>query len=154
MKSSARWFGGLLFLSATLLMTAPSVLAAEDDDDTFDFEITIKDMAWKYEGMSLLNQTVVLPAGTAVRWMNIDPNFTSSGLDGVMPHGVMLRKDGKVMVVSPVLFQKTTTFKYKFTDPGIYDLNCIVHPTLMKARFVVFQQAQQASKTTEHHASQ
>lgn len=152
MKNSAKWFGGLLLFSAALLIAAPSVWAVEDDDDAFDVEITIKDMAWKFEGMSLLNKTVVLPAGTAVRWNNVDPNITTSGLDGVMPHGVRLFKDGKMIVQSPLLFQKNTTFKYKFTDPGVYDLQCIVHPTLMKARFVVFQ-VQQASMTTEHHAS-
>jgi plastocyanin len=152
MKNSARWFGGLLLCSVTLLTTAPSVWAVDDDDDAYDVEITIKDMAFRYEGTSLLHETVELPAGATVRWNNVDPNITTSGLDGVMPHGVRILKDGKVIVQSSVLFQKNTTFEYKFTDPGVYDLQCIIHPSLMTARFVVFQ-FQQASLTPERHAA-
>ena len=87
MKGSTKWLGALFFV----MMAAPIVWA---DDHIDVFELTIKDLAWMFEDTSLNNQIVVIPAGMEVSWMNVDPLITSSGLEGVMPHGVKLTNQG------------------------------------------------------------
>ena len=70
-----------------------------------------------------------------------------------MPHGVKLtNQGGEVIAQSPLLFQNTTIFNHKFTDPGVYDLQCIVHP-FMKAKFLVFE-IEQATMIAEHAAGE
>lgn len=149
MKRSMTWLVGLLLVSASLLMVPPTVWAEEEDDDEDVFEIRAKDLNWWYEGIPLNNNVIVLPVGTMVMYMNVDPLITASGLEGVMPHGVkIMGQGGNVIAQSPLLFQDKTTFKHKFSEPGTYDFQCIVHP-FMKGKFLVFD-VEQAEHTTKH----
>ena len=81
---------------------------------------------------------VTLPVGTELSYLNVDPLITSTGLEGVVPHGVRItNQDSKMVVQSHLLFQEKRSFKFRFTEAGAYDLQCIVHPH-MKGKFVVF----------------
>jgi plastocyanin len=143
-----KWVRGLLWVGIILLIVVPSVRAQDDDDA---FEITIKDTSFRHEGENITNQIVVVPAGIMVNWMNEDPLITSSGLEGVTPHGVMIiDPEGKLIDKSPLLYQNTRTFSHKFDKPGVYTYQCFVHPSLMKGKFLVFK-AQMASMQTEQH---
>ena len=149
MKRLTRWLGGLLWLSAVLLVPVPNGWAEEDADL---FEIIIKDMDFKYENVSVTNQTVVLPAGMEMSWLNVDPLITSSGLEGLMPHFLYIKdQDGNEIAQSKILMQNNTTFNYKFTDRGIYSYGCKIHP-MMKGKVLVFE-VQLAAMTAEHHAA-
>lgn len=150
MNTLMKWTGGVLMFVATQFFAVPHVLA--DDDDVF--EITIKDTSFMLEGNKISDQIVVLPAGIKVSWMNVDPLITASGLEGIMPHGVMIKNpDGSVVEKSPLLFQGTTTFSYRFDKPGSYTYLCFVHPSLMKGQFLVFS-AEVASLEGEQLAAQ
>jgi plastocyanin len=149
MKSLKKWLGTIVLASGALFVAPPSSWA-EDEYDADVFEIIIKDLDFLYEETSLTEQVVVLPTGMHVSWMNVDPLITSSGLEGIMPHGVKLTdEEGEVIEQSQLLFQDTTTFGHQFAKPGVYDYQCIVHP-FMKGKFLVFD-VQPASLTAEHH---
>lgn len=135
-----KWLGGLLILGVLPLLAVPHGWAEEDDlDDENVFEITIKDIKFNFEGISISDQIVFLPSGVLVSWLNVDPNITTSGLEGIVPHGVMVKtQDDKIIEKSPLLFQGTDTFRYRFNMPGIYTYQCFVHPDKMKGKILVF----------------
>jgi plastocyanin len=147
MKNLTKWLGGPLFVTAALLAAVPGLWAEEDDEM---LEITIKDLDFKYEDTSLKDQTVVLPTGVLVSWMNVDPLITSSGLNGLMPHGVKITdREGKLIVQSPILINENSTFIHKFDSAGLYSYGCIIHPE-MKGNFLVFEVKEASLKA---HAS-
>ena len=138
MRSSMVWLRGLLLISTIFGVALPSGWAADHYDGDL-FEITIMDLDFKYEGLSLTDQTIVLPAGMLVSWMNVDPLITASGLEGTMPHGVKITDtDGKIVEQSQLLFQDNTIFEHQFSHAGVYSYQCIVHP-FMKGKFLVFE---------------
>ena len=138
MKSSMVWLCSLLMISTLFWVALPSGWAKDHYDGDI-FEIMIKDLDFKYEDTSLTDQTIVLPVGVLVSWMNVDPLITSSGLEGIMPHGVKIEDtNGKVVEQSKLLFQDNTIFEHEFSHAGVYSYQCIVHP-FMKGKFLVFK---------------
>jgi plastocyanin len=130
------WLVISLVACAALICAAPSGWA--DDEEVTTFEIRAKDLNWWYEEISLNNNIIALPVGVTVLYTNVDPLITSAGLEGVMPHGVKISdQEGTLTAHSGLLFQEKTTFTHKFTVPGTYDFQCIVHP-FMKGKFMVF----------------
>jgi plastocyanin len=154
MKALKIWLGGLLGVGMVLFMIVPGGWAEEAEDEDIGFEFIIKDTSFKHEGVALkYDEVVVVPAGIVVGWLNVDPLITNSGLEGVMPHGLMIiNPEGKVIKQSPLLFQGTRTFTYKFDSPGLYTFQCFVHPALMKGKFLVFD-AQLARANAQQHAA-
>ena len=134
-KNTKRGFGGLILMAFAFFMVASTSFAI----DTYEsFEIRAKNLQWWYEDIPLSNHVVTLPVGTELSYLNVDPLITSAGLEGVVPHGVRLtNQDGKMVLQSHLLFQDKRTFKFRLTEAGAYDLQCIVHPQ-MKGKFVVF----------------
>jgi plastocyanin len=72
------------------------------------------------EDMKFTPQVIEVPAGTTVTW-----SFT----DGDTPHDV--RGDGFKSEV-----MRTGTFPHRFSDPGVYDYRCTLHPQ-MAGRVIV-----------------
>ena len=127
--------GGLLLIAVAFLMAAATSFA---EDNYGSFEIRAQNLAWWFEDTPLSEHVVTLPVGTELSYMNVDPLITSTGLEGVVPHGVRItNQDSKMVVQSHLLFQEKRSFKFRFTEAGAYDLQCIVHPH-MKGKFVVF----------------
>ena len=133
--NTKRGIGGLLLIAVAFFMAAATSFA---EDKYASFEIRAQNLAWWFEDTPLSGHAVTLPVGTELSYMNVDPLITSTGLDGVVPHGVRItNQESKIVVQSHLLFQEKRSFKFRFTEAGAYDLQCIVHPH-MKGKFVVF----------------
>ena len=131
-----RGAGGLLLIVAAFLLFVTTAWAVEDNYGSF--EIRAQNLEWWYEDIPLSKHAVTLPVGSELSYLNVDPLITSTGLEGVTPHGVRLtNQDGKLVVQSHLLFKDNRTFNFRFTEPGIYNLQCIVH-SHMKGKFIVF----------------
>ena len=137
MKNIRKWLGGLVLVGAILLVAIPSGWA---EDDAGSLDITIKNMDFKLDDVSLKGQVLMLPAGMEVTFMNVDPLITSSGLEGLMPHFVFINDpDGKEIGRSMLMIkQEQATFKYKFTQPGLYTYGCLIHP-FMRGKALIFE---------------
>jgi amicyanin len=77
----------------------------------------------KIDNFSFLPQTLAVPVGTTVTWINRDD----------VPHTVV--STDKKTIVSPAL-DTDEKFSYTFTATGTYDYYCSVHPH-MKGRIIV-----------------
>ena len=99
----------LLIVAGTILLALPA--SAGDKN-----EVTI-------DNFSFLPQTLTVPAGTTVTWINRDD----------VPHTIVTAD--KKTVVSPAL-DTDETFSFKFTAVGTNDYFCSVHPH-MKGKIIV-----------------
>ena len=99
----------LLTLAGTILFA----LAANAGDKN---EVTI-------DNFSFLPQTLTVPAGTTVTWINRDD----------VPHTVV--SVDKKTIVSPAL-DTDEKFSFTFSAPGTNDYYCSVHPH-MKGKIIV-----------------
>lgn len=105
----ARW--GKIFKPDELKETPPTTAAGERPV----VEVEIQSIAFREE-------TLEIPVGTTVRWVNKDPvAHTSTSDDGVWE--------------SP-LIGPGETFEFTFDTPGEFTYHCVPHP-FMKARVVV-----------------
>lgn len=93
-------------------------------------EITIKDMDFRKEGIgSVSNQSLTIPIGMKVSWVNRDPSITVEGDEGLVPHRIKIADSMEnVFTVSSILTEEHNTFSYTFSREGTYQYGCMIHP--------------------------
>jgi plastocyanin len=102
---------GLVFLSLALLNAGHAKLIASEQNSSSDkYQI-------KIDNFSFAPQTLTVPAGTTVTWVNQDD----------VPHNIV-SSEGKTLK-SPVL-DTDAKFSYKFTTVGSYPYYCGIHPKM------------------------
>ena len=133
------FFACLVFFLAGLLGTI-SLGMAEEEDTTF-VDILIMNSDFKFEKASLKNQILVLPVGTELNFMNVDPNITSTGLEGLVAHYLYINdQDGKEIARSKVMNKADqSTFQFRFTRPGFYTYGCFIHFSSMRGKVIAFE---------------
>jgi amicyanin len=104
-----------VFVGAMLIGLA-AVCVANAGEKAMPNEVTV-------ENFSFLPQTLTVPVGTSVTWINRDD----------VPHTVV--STDKKTFVSPAL-DTDEKFSYTFTAAGTYDYYCSVHPH-MKGKIIV-----------------
>jgi plastocyanin len=105
------WLGSLAIpaMIAMLLLAGPSRVAATDQSSTSNAEV-------KIDNFSFGPQTVTVPVGATVTWVNHDD----------IPHTVV-STDG---VFKSKVRDTDEKFSYTFTKAGIYSYFCSVHPKM------------------------
>jgi len=105
------WVGSLAIpaMIAMLLLAGPSRVAATDQSSTPNAEV-------KIDNFSFGPQTVTVPVGATVTWVNHDD----------IPHTVV-STDG---VFKSKVRDTDEKFSYTFTKAGIYSYFCSVHPKM------------------------
>jgi plastocyanin len=130
-------------LSSLLLVFVASLLGfislgwAEDETNFLDIQVL--NMDFKLDNSSLKDQVLVLPVGTELNFINVDPLITSSGLEGLIAHFLFINdQDGKEVARSKIMNKaEEATFHFKFARPGSYTYGCLIH-FLMRGKVVVF----------------
>jgi plastocyanin len=122
---------GVFILLAGFTMTPQTVfpldrtmgLEYRGATETPDKEVEIEDFEFR-------PGTIVIPAGTAVRWTNKDsvPHTVTSDTAGVFDSGVL---------------QPGESYEFLFDIPGTYTYHCAIHPS-MTGTVVVSGQLQRA----------
>src|ERR1700693_285783 len=124
---------GLKTLSSLLVFVAVSLLGfisngwAEDETNFLDIQVL--NMDFKLDNSSLKDQVLVLPVGTELNFINVDPLITSSGLEGLIAHLLFISgQDGQEVARSKIMNKaEQSTFHFKFTRPGSYTYGCLIH---------------------------
>lgn len=134
-KAVKIWIGSLVWIVVLFAAIPPGW--AEEDYESLD--IIIHNMDFKLDDISLKELNLVLPVGVALSFMNVDPLITSSGLEGLMPHLVIINdQDGKELARSPLMNKaEHSIFYYKFNQPGLYTYGCLIHP-FMRGKVITF----------------
>lgn len=135
-KRSKKLFSLLVFVVVSLLgFTSPGWA----DDETNFLDIQILNSDFKLDNSSLKDQVLVLPVGTELNFINVDPLITSSGLEGLIAHFLFISgPDGKEVARSKIMnTAEQSTFHFKFTRPGSYTYGCLIH-FLMRGKVFAF----------------
>lgn len=125
-------------LAVAVLLGSVAAGGAEDDVDYLD--ITIQNMEFRLDNHSLKALSLVLPVGTGLSYMNVDPLITTSGLEGLMPHMVAIKdQEGKELARSLLMNTPAqATFQYTFTQAGLFTYACLIHAA-MKGEVIAFE---------------
>ena len=106
----------LYTLVAAILLTLPAIQGSVAAEKAAPNQVTI-------DNFSFLPQTLTVPVGTKVTWINRDD----------VPHTVV--SVDKKTIVSPAL-DTDEKFSYTFSTAGTNDYYCSVHPH-MKGKIIV-----------------
>jgi plastocyanin len=101
----------LLVASVSILAVAPPAAAVEQ-------AVTIKDFAYA-------PANIQINAGDTVTWTN---------LEAIMPHDVSTIIPGEPEPVLPFqspILQSGESFSFTFTQPGVYQYYCSLHPNML-----------------------
>ncbi|MBI1823989.1 MAG: hypothetical protein HYR80_07770, partial [Nitrospirae bacterium] len=112
-------------------------------------DIQILNMDFKLDNASLKNEVLVLPVGTELNFINVDPNITSTGLEGLVAHFLFMNDpNGKEIARSKIMNKADeSTFHFKFDRPGVYTYGCLIHFS-MRGKVFAFD-FQKVSQTAE-----
>ncbi len=106
-----------ILLAGLVLCNSPASTFAATPEDKSASEAAVK-----IDNFSFSPATIMIPAGTTIRWTNRDD----------IPHTVV--SDDKTFKSKPL--DTDEQFTYTFTKPGTYGYFCSIHPK-MTAKVVV-----------------